>query len=111
MIVAYTVLLSLNVTTGSLWWGWVVSGKGMRVCTGQVRPPSVEVSIHTSLVSVPGPGAVRSSLAAVTTLRWFSGLMAMKGSCWAKVVLSVLARTLGERQCGSLSTRSEGGVV
>src|SRR5438876_928220 len=84
---------------------------GIRVCTGQVRPPSVEVSIHTSLVAVPGPGARRSSFDPATTLRWFSGLTAITGSCWAKRVVSVLARTLGERQWGSLSERAEGDVV
>src|SRR5437879_4280936 len=104
-------LLSEKASTGSLWWGWEVSGMGMRVWDGQVSPPSVEVSIHTSLVSVPWPGALRSSLLATTTLRWLSGLTAIEGSCCAKVVASVLARTLGERQWGSLRTWAEGGAV
>jgi len=61
----------------------VLFGMGMWTLTGQVSPPSVEVSIQTSFVAVPGPGALRSSFCAATTLSGFSGLTATDGSCWA----------------------------
>src|SRR5438874_2899454 len=79
---------------GSLW--RTASGPSTGACwLNQVSPPSVDVYSHTSLVDVPGPGALRSSLAEATMFSELSGLTAMLGSCCANVVASLLARTLG----------------
>src|SRR4051794_4527800 len=71
---------SLQLTIGSLEFG-EAGGRNGNIWLIQVTPPSVDVYIQICLVLDPE----RSSLAADTTFNALVGLIAMLGSCWARL--------------------------